>query len=159
MIVGKDIKRQELKSLLLHYMNERVRARTTKKFVLYVNAYTDSLRYKRGEQWIGMLEFNEFQNSTPRITFDEVNLIDGALRKAEVNDPLREKMFYDVSDYDYEATLIMEDKYPMGTNEQIAYMQNDRNRDQYIAEEEANKDKLIRYYMKKHRLSLVSCQA
>lgn len=153
LMVDEDIKRQELKSLLLHYMNERVSARTTKKFVLYVYAYTDSLRYKRGEQWIGMLEFNEFQNSTPRITFDEINLFDGALKKAEVNDPLREKMFFDVSDYDYEATLIMEDKYPMSTNDQITYMQNDRNRNQYIAEEEATKDKLIRYYMKKHALT------
>jgi len=153
LMVDKDIKRQELKSLLLHYMNERVSARTTKKFVLFVYAYTDPLRYKRGEQWIGMLEFNEFQNSTPRITFDEINLFDGALKKAEVNDPLREKMFFDVSGYDYEATLIMEDKYPMSTNDQITYLQNDRNRNEYIAEVEATKDKLIRYYMKKHALT------
>ena len=156
LMVGKDIKRQELKALLIHHMNKKVSAPNSKKYLIYVYAYTDSLRYERGEQWVGMLQLNEFQKTTPIITYDEVNLADGTLKKANiagVNDPLREKMYYDVSDYYYEASLIMEDKHPMSVNEQITFMQNDSNRNKYLAEEESVRNKLIRYYMKKHNLT------
>lgn len=156
LMVDKDIKRLELNALLRHYMNNKISTRNSKKLLIYVYAYTDSLRYERGEQWIGMLQLNESQKATPIIRYDEENLIDGTLKKANnasVNDPLREKMFYDISTYDFEATLIMEAKYPMTVIEQITFMQNDSNRNRYLAEEESTQDKLIRYYMKKHSLT------
>lgn len=156
LLVHKDIKRQELKALLLHYMNEKVNAQHSKKLILFVYAYTDSLRYERGEQWLGMLELNESQKATPVITYDELNLVDGTLKNADnsgVNDPLRNKMFYDISNYDYEASLIMEDRYPMSVIEQITFMQNDSNRDKYLAEEESTRNDLIHYYSKKYSLT------
>ncbi len=163
LLVSKDIKRKELETLLIYYLNQKKNSpKNSKKFNISIYAYTDSLRYKRGEQWLGMLQLNEFEKATPDITYDEFNLVDGTNKNgnpSELNDPAREKIYYDVSNYYYEASVIMEDKHPMSAMEQITYMKNEANRNKYLTEEESTRNKLIQYYMKKHNLSQAQFEA
>jgi len=157
LLVSKDIKRKELETLLAYYMNQKKNnPQNGKKLIISIFAYTDSLRYKRGEQWLGLLNLNEFQKPTPDIRYDEVNLVDGISKNdntSELSNPVRQKIYYDISNYDYEASEIMEDKHPMSNLELITYMQNGTNRSKYLAEEESIRNRLISYYMKKYRLS------
>lgn len=157
LMVRQDIPRKELEALLFQYLDIGKGQNTAgKKLIVQVAAYTDSLRYQNGIQWLGILNLNEFTSETPDLKFDEVNLVDGDSRLELPKDDKfqgMEDVFFDISNHELEASLINEHIYGMDASEQILFMNNDQNRSRFLKDEGRIEEKLLAHYLQKHKLT------